>query len=179
MRGLIDGLPSPHPLGAALPALYQDDGLAQRLTEGLDVVMAPIFNVLDNLGAYLDASLSPADFLPWLAGWAGITFDQSWPEERRRGLLASAAELEAWSGTRRGLMRAVALLTGVEPEVDEPGGATWSASAHAPAQAPTANHIMVRVRVADPAKVDQALIDRLVTSAKPAHLTHSVEVSMA
>ena len=41
VRGLVDGLASPHPIGALLPALYQEDEFAQRFTSGLDDVLAP------------------------------------------------------------------------------------------------------------------------------------------
>lgn len=179
MRGLIEGLPSPHPLGAALPTLYLEDDLAQRLTQALDVVIAPVFNVLDNFDAYLDARLCPADFLPWLGVWAGIAFDEGWSESHRRSLLAAGAELQACSGTRRGLLRAVGLLTGVEPEIDDPGGVRWSAKPDAPPPEVRSTQITVRVRGADAGRVDTAALERVVAAATPAHLVPVVEVGPA
>ena len=83
MRGMVAGLASPHPLGAALPALYQEDAFAQRLTASLDEVLSPIFASLDGLASYLDPALAPDDFLDWLAGWVGVSLDETWPIERR------------------------------------------------------------------------------------------------
>ena len=70
MRGLVDGLRSPHPLGGTLPPIYLEDSLTQRITAGLDEVLAPVLNVLDNLDAYLDPALAPSDFYEWLTALA-------------------------------------------------------------------------------------------------------------
>ena len=52
MRGLVADLPSPHPMGRRLPAVYQEeDPFTMRLTEALDEVLAPIISTLDNLPA--------------------------------------------------------------------------------------------------------------------------------
>ena len=98
MRGPIDGLDTPHPLGAALPGLFQDDDFAQRFTSALDAVLSPVFCTLDNLEAYFDPTLAPRDFVAWLAGWVGLTLDENWPVERQRALIAEAAQLYRWRG---------------------------------------------------------------------------------
>jgi phage tail-like protein len=64
---MIAGLGSPHPLGSGLPALYQEDDLAQRLLAALDEVLAPVISTLDNFDRYLEPSLAPLDFVEWLA----------------------------------------------------------------------------------------------------------------
>ncbi|MEU3573930.1 SDR family oxidoreductase, partial [Kitasatospora sp. NPDC036755] len=66
-RAAVPGLPSPYPIGRLLPAMYADDDFAQRFTAGLDTVLAPVFATLDNLPAYFQPGLAPADFLDWLA----------------------------------------------------------------------------------------------------------------
>ena len=136
MRGMIAGLPSPHPLGASLPALYQEDAFAQRLTGALDEVLAPIFSSLDTLHAYLDPALAPDDFLEWLAGWVGVTLDETWPIERRRQLVADATQLYRSRGTvagrgapgRRAVVLDLDLAAGVDRNLggqagDRPAGA--------------------------------------------------------
>jgi phage tail-like protein len=120
---MVPGLVSPHPLGAALPALYQEDSFAQRLTGALDEVLAPIFASLDGLPAYLDPALAPDDFLEWLSGWVGVTLDETWPIERRRQLVADAAQLYRSRGTVAGLAAQVAIYTGGEVLVEDNGAA--------------------------------------------------------
>lgn len=95
-RGAVPGLPSPHPIGEWLPALYAEDDFAQRFTAGLDTVLAPVFATLDNLPAYFQPRLAPADFLGWLASWVAVEADPAWPEEVRRSVVERAVELHRW-----------------------------------------------------------------------------------
>ena len=176
MRGLIEGMPSRHSLGAALPGLYQEDDLAQRLTAALDSVIAPIVSVLDNLNAYVDAWLAPDDFVEWLAGWVDADLDPGWPDAQRRAVVARAVHLHRWRGTVGGLKEEVALLTGVEPEILEDGGVEWSQSPDPVARGQAADRFTVRLHVTDPASVDLREVDGLVAAIKPAHLVHTVEV---
>jgi len=176
MRGPIDGLDTPHPLGAALPGLFQDDDFAQRFTSALDAVLSPVFCTLDNLEAYFDPTLAPRDFVAWLAGWVGLTLDENWPVERQRALIAEAAQLYRWRGTARGLAAHVALYTGTEPEVVDSGGCSWSATPGGSLPGTAEPRVTVRVRVPDPSAVDRRRIDGIVATAKPAHVVHEIEV---
>ena len=126
MRGYVPGSATPHPLGPALPALYQDDDFAQRMLDGLDEVLAPVFSTLDNFDAYLDPYLTPDDFLAWLAGWVGIALDESWDEARRRTIVARAVELYRLRGTAAGLAGQVEIQTGGTVEIVENGATGWS-----------------------------------------------------
>jgi phage tail-like protein len=175
-RASVLGLTSPHPLGGFLPALYQEDAFAQSLTSGLDAVLAPIFSSLDNLEAYLDPGLAPEDFLDWLGGWVGLVVDETWPLVRRRAFISRAHDLYRMRGTARGLAAHVELFSGGQVEIEEPGGTTWSATSGGALPGAAGFSILVRVRVDDPASVDQARLNALVAAAKPAHLTHRVEI---
>jgi phage tail-like protein len=97
-RAGVKALVSPHPLGGYLPALYQEDEFAQAWLSGLDEVLAPIFNSIDNFDAYLDPRLTPPDFLDWLATWMGLVSDETWPVERRRAFVSSASDLQRRRG---------------------------------------------------------------------------------
>ena len=114
-RGSVAGLGSSHPLGGQLPAVYADDDFAQRFVEGLDVVLAPLFNVLDCLEAYFDPALAPEDFVDWLTSWVGTELDGTEPLEIRRHAVATAVSLHRVRGTAQGLARAVQLAFGVTP----------------------------------------------------------------
>ena len=177
MRGLIEEMPSRHALGAALPGLYQEDDLAQRLTAALDVVLAPIVSVLDNLDAYVDTGLAPDDFLEWLARWVDVDLDPGWPAAQRRAVVAQAVHLHRRRGTVDGLKEEVALLTGIEPEIVEDGGVDWSQSPDPVVRGEAGDRFTVRLHVTDPASVDVRGVDGLVAAVKPAHLAHTVEVA--
>ncbi|MER7732597.1 phage tail protein [Streptomyces erythrochromogenes] len=179
-RAAVPGLPSRHPIGGQLPALYADDDFAQRFTAGLDTVLAPVFTTLDNLPAYFDPRLAPTDFLAWLASWVGGADDPDWPAALRREAVARAVELHRWRGTRRGLVEALRLVLGVSADVSGDGGAVWSRT---PGTEPTpvaAGEVLVRVWPrggADAADgVDADRVRALVHALCPVHVVCRVEV---
>jgi phage tail-like protein len=181
VRGVLEGLESPHPIGMRLPGLYADDAMAQRFTAALDEVLAPVFATLDCLPAYLDPRLAPDDFVDWLAGWVGLVPDDTGAATRRRELVARAAAVHPWRGTRRGLAEHVRLVVGgsesaATVEVVDGGGAAWSATPGAAPPGTGRREVLVRVRAPDPRAVDRAGLEALVALLVPAHLVPVVEV---
>ncbi|MEU9099141.1 phage tail protein [Streptomyces sp. NPDC048361] len=176
-RGSVDDLASSHPLGIQLPAVYADDDFAQRFVEGLDVVLAPLFNVLDCLEAYFDPALAPEDFVDWLTSWVGTELDGTESLELRRHAVATAVSLHRVRGTALGLSRAVELAFGVRPEITESGGASWSARPLGPFPGEHRASLRVTLTVADPSTVDPYRLQAVVAAARPAHLPFTAEVS--
>ena len=85
MRGTVDRLPNPHPLGPTLPAIYQEDDFAQRFMAALDDVLAPVIHTLDNLDC-VSRSVSDAERLPELArDWVAISLDENWDDRAPPG----------------------------------------------------------------------------------------------
>jgi len=179
MRGTPPGLASPHPIGEHLPGLYRDDAFTQRFTAAFDEVLAGAIQVLDCFPAYLDPALAPEDFLEWIGSWVGATPDETWPLERRRAFVTSATELFRMRGTAAGLAAHVAIFTGGEVEIAEPGAAGWSRDAGAVLPAGTSPDLFIRVRVKDPKSVPAARLEALVGASKPAHVPHRVEIVKA
>ncbi|CAD5942978.1 MULTISPECIES: phage tail protein [Streptomyces] len=176
-RAAVPGLPSRYPIGELLPALYTDDDLAQRFTAGLDTVLAPVLSTLDNLPAYFDPALAPADFLPWLATWVGAGIDPGWPPELQRAVLARAVELHRWRGTRRGLVEHLRLCFGVRADVRDGGGVAWSSEPGTALPPPPTGELLVRVwPVAPGVTVDANRVQEVVTASCPVHLTCRVEI---
>ena len=175
-RGLVRSLISPHPLGQSLPALYQEDDFTQRFVSAFDAALAPIFAALDNFPAYLDPWLTPEDFLEWLGSWFGIVLDESWSLERRRVLVSRAFEFYRMRGTGSGLKEQVAVLTGGTVELHETGGVATSTTAGGALPGSPNFAVLVRVTVDDPGTINLARLDALVMAAKPAHVTHKVEI---
>jgi phage tail-like protein len=176
VRGLIAGLPSPHPLGLQLPSLYHEDDFAQRFSAALDDLISPVVCTLDNLAAYLDPMLTPDDFVEWLATWVGVTVDEEWPEVKKRALVAQAGDLYRWRGTVRGIKALVEVYAGVTPEVEESGGVAWSATPGSAVPGTDTAGFVVRLLVQDPDAVDRARLEAIVASASPAHVPCRVEV---
>ncbi len=175
MRGAIDGLRSPHPLGVGLPAVYQEeDPFTIRLTEAFDEVLAPIFATLDNLPAYFNPALTPPDFLGWLASWVALDLDETWDLARRRQAVATGVDLLRRRGTAVGLADELRLATGAEVEVLENGGAAWSLDAGSPMAGNPKPALLVRIVAGG--EVDLDRVEQIVRGAKPAHVPHKVEV---
>lgn len=177
MRGTVPGLATPYPLAALLPAVLREDGLATRLTEGLDAVLAPVIATLDCLPAYVDPGLAPPDFLAWLGTWVGVALDDSWPLERRRAAVRAAVTLYRSRGTPAGLRAHLEVLTGGRVELVDSGGVSWSATPGGAARPAGEPELLVRVVGPDAGASDPVVLHELVASAKPAHVPHRVEVS--
>jgi phage tail-like protein len=176
MRGLIEGLPSPRPIGVELPAAFQEDEFCQRMMTAFDDVLAPVFTTLDCFDSYLDPKLAPHDFVDWLASWVGVDIDETWTLERRRRLIEAAVVLYRIRGTAAGLAAHVLLYTGVTPEIDDSGGSEWSQTADSPMPGSPRPHLTIRLRVDDPAGVKRTTVDRIVGASRPAHLPYQLEI---
>ena len=172
-RGSATELPSTQPIASLLPAMLQADEFCVRFTQGLDPVLAPVLSTIDNVDVYVDPWLTPPDFLDWLAGWFGLELDATWPEERRRALVANALELGRWRGTVIGLALLVELYTGAPAEIDDGGATVASDDPAEPLPGRLVN--VVTVRYTEGPDVDAARLQRLVRDAVPAHLAIQCE----
>lgn len=175
-RGLVPGLPSSRPLGALLPALYQEDPLAVRLVSAFDEQLAPVLSTLDNQHAYFDPHLAPADHVEWLAHWVGLTVDETWSTDLLRSLVSEATSLYQRRGTAEGLRELVAIYAGGSAEVIDSGGVGWSASPGGDPPGDDSSSVTVRVTVDDPATVDLVRLQAVVHAAVPAHVVCTIEV---
>jgi phage tail-like protein len=177
VRGLIDGLQSPHPLGDTLPALFQqEDEFALRFTAALDEVLAPIMLALDNIDAYLDPIVAPPDFLAWLASWVGVELDETWTLDRQRQQTRQAVDLYRWSGTRRGLADTIKLYLDVEPEIIDNGGTSYSELPGGDMPGSPEPSLIVRITVPEGQDVDEGRLNELIIQSKPAYVPHRIEV---
>jgi phage tail-like protein len=179
MRGEIAALPSPHPLARTLPGLFHGESFVERLCAALDDVLAPVVCTLDNLPAYLDVATAPEDLLPWLAAWTGMSVDPGQSRERQRLLLRRAVALQGIQGTPRGIELAVEAVFGLRAEVQETGAVTWSMESETPLPGEPLQAFVVQVFAAQDQVVDEQRLDLVVSSLKPAHVVHRVEVVRA
>ncbi|WP_432947668.1 phage tail protein [Kribbella sp. CA-253562] len=179
MRGTVDGLENPHPLLQLLPALYVEDDFATRFVAAFDDLLAPVMLTLDNITAYLDPALTPADFLRALASWVAAFDHADLDEERKRRLTSEAMQLHRQRGTAAGLARTIELATGFRPEITESGGTSWSITSGSEPPGHAAPGIVVRVTRQNgliPGVDLFDLVSRIVEDLRPAHLPAHVEI---
>lgn len=161
-------LPAPIANGVAsvylesLPVIYADNDFLGRFLLLFQNVWEPLEQRQDHIEMYFDPRTCPASFLPWLASWLDLSFNQHWPETRRRRLLAEAIDLYRWRGTRYGLVRMIEVCTGITPEVTDN-----------PAQPFVFD---VKITLPKDGEIDKNLIDELIQAHKPAHAGYRLEV---
>lgn len=85
-----------------LPAIY-DTPFMHRFLGLFESLLAPIVWRIDNLDFYLDGRTATTPFLPWLANWYCLVFDETWEPEQRRTLLQAAPEIFGSWGTAHAL----------------------------------------------------------------------------
>ena len=163
------------PLSNGLPRVLAEDDYARRFTSALDTVLAAAIGSYDNLTAYLDPGTAPADFLAWLGHWVAAPPDEMGEDERTvalRRLVPVAAANGARRGTAAALADELGRLCGVDVEVHDGGGVTWSGTAGSVAPRAGAGRGAVAgdVEVVVRGRCDRALVRRLVRRSTPAHL---------
>ena len=160
-----------------LPGALQEDKFLVEFVEALDTVFAPVHLVLDCLDAYFDPRLAPQDFLEWLANWVAVTLDETWSEERRRELVRRAIPLYRTRGTLNGLREQVRIYAGIDPELSDSGGVSYSSS-HGGAELPGSPCPSLSVKLDVPAgsHVNVERLTGIAKAAAPAHVAVKVEL---
>ena len=176
MRKRIDGLISPHPLQASLPAVYREDRLIGEFLTAADALLAPLFLCLDNLEAIFDPALAPDDFLNFLATWVAASIDENWPVERQRAFIAQSVMLDRRRGTLAGLTDYIGALTDLPVEATDNGGVAYSRTPGAMPPGSPQPGLVVRILAPDPTVVDVRSVEAAVDALTPPHVPRVVEV---
>jgi phage tail-like protein len=111
-----------HPAGKYmkfLPEIYHDNEFLGRYLMLFESFWKPIDQQINQMDLYFDPDLTPTTFLPWLASWLGVTWDDSLPEMRKRKLLHMAVMLYQRRGTKTALEDYLKIYTGGEIEIIE------------------------------------------------------------
>lgn len=165
-----------------LPGIFQQTirsgDLLAALLNAMETLHAPSEAVLANLERYFDPYRTPDAFVPYLAGWVDLEsllvgVDEeanaaSFPTGlgQLRELVAAAAFISKWRGTRRGLLRFLETATGATGfDIDE--------------QVPGANDLPrpfhLHVRAPQATQVHRGLIEQVIELEKPAYVTYTLE----
>lgn len=150
------------------------------ILEVMETLHAPSEAVLEDLDRYFDPYRAPDHFIPYLARWVDLTrlFQEAGRAEtdpptydaielgRLRELVAAAAALSRWRGTRRGLLHFLRTATGTAGfEILE--GVTGERKEPRP--------FHIQVRIPPEAEPYRRLCDRIVRLEKPAYITHELD----
>jgi phage tail-like protein len=170
-----------------LPGVYQrtlhEGNPLVALLEVMEALHAPSEAILEQLDSIFDPRRTRDEFLPFLARWVDLNrlFEDAGGAQlsseqlrdpvtsglgRLRELIASAAYLSQWRGTKKGLLLFLQTATGAsdfEIEEQTPGDDNQ----------PRPFHLLVRA----PAETlpHQALIERIIALEKPAYVTYELE----
>lgn len=171
-------------LRALLPEILQRTARAGTPLDALLQVMAALperdVRILAGLDAYFDPWRSPDRFVPYLAGWVDLGWlpvrgvdaasgpgDAGIEVGRLRDLVQRAPRLAQARGTAEGLALFLRTATGAtDIRVLDSGAAGGG----------VARPFHLRVEVPRAAAAQRALIELIVRTEKPAHLTHEVVV---
>lgn len=146
---------------------------------GLEEIIARIHTLFD-------PQYTPDEFLPWLAGWAALSFPPGLANSRKRRLIAQIIPLYEIRGTKKYLQRLLALCLGGTPQVDDEGLPAMQVGVHSTLGADTyvgggAPHFF-RVVLPLPHKESLHLEEELglahdvIQRAKPAHTAYELEI---
>jgi len=111
-----------HPAGKYmnfLPEIYHGNEFLGRYLMLFESFWKPIDQQINQMDLYFDPDLTPSTFLPWLASWLGVTWDESLPEVRKRKLLHMAVMLYQRRGTKTALEDYLKIYTGGDIDIIE------------------------------------------------------------
>ncbi len=187
-----------------LPRVYRRDAegawFLERFLALFEWVFTRVENRRDEFIRELNPDAAPLEVLNWLACLVDLSFDPSWPLERRRELVNRAMELYYKRGTPQGIRLYTEIYTGREAEVTEAflkrpvapsylgrAGSIVGCPLHlagcAPDRTPTeqlyleyAHRFTVLVYLDDQcdAEVLLPVVDRIIEVNKPAHTAHTL-----
>jgi phage tail-like protein len=166
-----------------LPEILQrtvrSGGPLHALLAVMEDLHAPSETTLDELEKYVDPYRTPDRFVPYLARW--VDLDRLLPEStedtdgpphfpsglgRLRELVAVAAFLSKWRGTRRGLLAFLETATGIDGfQIREQAPGTHEE--HRPYH--------LDIQVPPDAAAYRELIEQIVEMEKPAYVTYELQ----
>ncbi|MGD9528299.1 phage tail protein [Pseudonocardia sp.] len=124
---------------------------------------------------HLDPATAPTEFLPWLAGWVGLTLRADWDADTTRGFLAEIVPLYRRRGTLGGLKRMLEIY--LRPLGDT---VTRDDVVIIDDFAEPAHYFQVRLTLADadPARLraTQEVARAIIDQEKPAHTFYALRV---
>lgn len=102
-----------------LPEIFRANDFTGRFLMLFESFLEPVSAQINSIDNYFDPDLAPAEFLPWLASWIGISWDVPISDERKRVLLRKSLQLFQARGTKEALKEFLEIYTGGKAEITE------------------------------------------------------------
>jgi phage tail-like protein len=150
------------------------DRVLGALLGAMEELHAPVESVLDHLAEHVNPLLAPMAMVTYLTGW--VDFDRmirqrsaagplGMAPDRLRRLVAAASEISRWRGTAKGMVAILEIATDTR-------GFTIEENVTGDRRVPRDDHLrIVGPTAAEPMSV---LIEEIVRTEKPAHVTYEV-----
>jgi len=107
-----------------LPTYYQEDKESAIILEKFLSIFETTFSTLEQQRASTPSLITSSEtskkHLAWLSKWLGLTYDESWDENRWRILLHEAPKLFDIRGTRESIERVIEIYSDMRPIIQEP-----------------------------------------------------------
>jgi phage tail-like protein len=106
-----------------LPRVYRLDPEGARFLERFLALfehrLTSIEDSYEEFSRLINPDAAPLEIINWLACLIDLSFDPSWPLDKRRALVAAAMDLYRLRGTPEGIRRYIEIYTGMRPEIIE------------------------------------------------------------
>jgi len=111
-----------------LPAAFRSDDFVGEFLLAFEAVFTGLpgagepglEEVIEGADRYVDPLTTPAEFLPWLAGWVALAVRADWDDDTTRGFIREIVPLYRLRGTAAGLRRILQIY--LRPLGDEVSG---------------------------------------------------------
>ena len=164
-----------------LPALFHSDDFMARFLLIFESIIDPIEETIGSTHHYFDPGMTPAAFLPWLAGWVGLDLDPSLEEAEQRQLVRRAVEMARWKGTRRAMREELKIRTGGRALIVENFdgmriGQDAALGLNCQLGVRRDQCAVVTLAMSDPSSAEPWQVEAAVDELKPANIGHMVRI---
>lgn len=146
-----------------LPSIFSENEFVGRFLLVFESIHAPLEWVVDNFDCYLDAQMTPPEWLQWFGGWVDILVPQNLPVERQRAIVLEMSELFLARGTRKSLARHLELVFSVKPEISEP-------------EEPYTFSVKLPLGKGKDTEINREIAQRIIESQRPAYTRYTLEI---
>ncbi len=127
---------------------------------------------------------TPADFLPWLAGWVALSLREDWPEQTQRRFIREVVPLYRKRGTKAGMKRMLEIYLGDGVPINiydrqaDPNEAVPTPDALSFAPPPYFFQVRIEVGTQDTNEIRriQQIAQAIIEQEKPAHTYYGLQI---